>query len=788
MSKKILYIDHKYHCLTKSTQFLLDALKESFDITEIYLNPDETEKWLESVKGAYFDCVIIFQMSITPKMLEPYICFKKGIFIPMYDAQVSWDVATWDQYKDFTILNFSKTLHDKLVGLGYDSRYYQYFPKCPAFDSFGDERSAFFWQRITDININTVRSVLQDQVDSLNLHKKIDPGHSVVPLNRAWKDVHISETTWFEKKSELDAVIQKSAIYFAPRLYEGIGMSFLEAMAIGRCVIATDTPTMNEYIEHGVNGFLYDLHHPQKVQISNIRQVQNEAVRFIREGRLEFEKKFPNIVRDVSGDRLSILCDVRDVLANDALKWSFVQEVLQTDSFSVRLVALVEQKELLRKLLTRDVDVIYLNDHDVIEFKNVDVVITKRLNSSNNGVCVVNFEQCSSVNQFIEQQRKMKQNNPVVTVVTIVKNLIKAKRESTVLQCINSVAQQKYCGEIEHLIVDGQSDDGTLELLAEYETAGLVKVVSRADSGIYDAMNNGFKMASGKYVVFLNSDDYFARTDAVAESVKALENSEAAFSFGNFRTVELNGKVKGRRTHELGLFFLRMPFSHQTLFVRKDVAASLGFFNADKFKSAGDYDFVLRLILSGAKGVYVDKDLIHFRLAGFSSNTELSERECLQLLFEAYSKLTHITKDEVKKLFYESCFSKELFFKLKRVVDSSVLVFMNHACDGFKDEDKFFKYVGWNTSTYFNEISEGYESPSELSSVVLKHTCYKVLKTLTWGKARNRYKEKYQREKNRLKVFNRRKVRILGVPLLTIYSNNQTKLCVVLGFPFYSVK
>lgn len=65
--------------------------------------------------------------------------------------------------------------------------------------------------------------------------------------------------------------IQKSALYFAPRKYEGIGMSFLEAMASGRCVIAPDYPTMNEYIKNGETGYLYNFKRPQKIKFDDIK-------------------------------------------------------------------------------------------------------------------------------------------------------------------------------------------------------------------------------------------------------------------------------------------------------------------------------------------------------------------------------------------------------------------------------------------------------------------------------------------------------------------------------------
>ena len=131
---------------------------------------------------------------------------------------------------------------------------------------------------------------------------------------------------------------------------------------------------------------------------------------------------------------------------------------------------------------------------------------------------------------------------PKVTVITATYNLIRAGRAETIVQAIESVHDQKYEGEIEHLIMDGASDDGTLDLLAPFSEQGWIKVVSQKDSGLYDAMNKGLATATGKYTVFLNSDDYWSSELAVQKSVEALERTQADFSYGLYR-VEKNGKM-----------------------------------------------------------------------------------------------------------------------------------------------------------------------------------------------------------------------------------------------------
>ena len=89
--------------------------------------------------------------------------------------------------------------------------------------------------------------------------------------------------------------------------------------------------------------------------------------------------------------------------------------------------------------------------------------------------------------------------HPLVTIVTITRNLVKEKREAFAKACIESVHFQSY-PYIEHIIIDGASEDGTLEFLQSYVDKGYLTVYSEPDQGIYDAMNKGLARAKGKYI------------------------------------------------------------------------------------------------------------------------------------------------------------------------------------------------------------------------------------------------------------------------------------------------
>lgn len=119
-------------------------------------------------------------------------------------------------------------------------------------------------------------------------------------------------------------------------------------------------------------------------------------------------------------------------------------------------------------------------------------------------------------------------SQPKVTIVTVVYNLIKADRRNYFIECLESVHKQTY-SNIEHLVIDGASNDGTLEILKEYANMGWIKYISEPDTGIYNAMNKGILKAQGKYIVFLNSDDFFHNNKFVGANVKVLEKKSGRF-------------------------------------------------------------------------------------------------------------------------------------------------------------------------------------------------------------------------------------------------------------------
>lgn len=217
-------------------------------------------------------------------------------------------------------------------------------------------------------------------------------------------------------------------------------------------------------------------------------------------------------------------------------------------------------------------------------------------------------------------------SKPLVSIITVCYNLVSGGRVTHFKQCVTSVLEQTYTN-IEHIIIDGGSQDGTVELLksikeqTEKTKPGKLWYISEPDKGIYDAMNKGIKAAKGKYIAFLNSDDYWHGANGVEMSVAALESNNAAFSYAPRTVVSESGDFLHNENSAIGIFAECMPFCHQTMFTRRDVLLEHKGFDGEHYRSSADYDLIVRIILSGAHGIYVPLNFTSFRRGGFSEHS-----------------------------------------------------------------------------------------------------------------------------------------------------------------------
>lgn len=275
--EKMIFITHPYHEKTKSCFFLIDFLKKFFDVDVFFgLN----ENYLDEK----YKHIVFFQISPDFKTLRE-LKNKNIIFFPMFDSSPSeWKFQEWFNLKHCKIINFSKILHEKLNKWGFNSIYVQYFPEPQNFYP-GNKKEIFFWERINKVSFETVKKLFDEQNYKVHIHTAIDPEQTFIkPSEQDEQKYSVTYSNWFETKEEMQNLIKEKQIYIAPREMEGIGMSFLEAMAMGKAVVANNQPTMNDYIQDGVNGYLFDLNNPKPINFSDIEQVQKNSYEYCQNG------------------------------------------------------------------------------------------------------------------------------------------------------------------------------------------------------------------------------------------------------------------------------------------------------------------------------------------------------------------------------------------------------------------------------------------------------------------------------------------------------------------------
>jgi len=291
--KTLLFIGMEFHKKTRSADFLLELLEQEFRVTQCLLDvyAESPYSAFSAVAGTY-DVLICWQVMPSRQMLDRYFSFRHAAFFPMADDCPSPSKPEkWYPYRDFNIICFSSTLGVSLKAAGFSARSIRFFPAPREVADWGDPQSVFLWARRKVINCRLAEQLLSNVVvRTMHIHKTPDPGESFITPSED-SSIEYRYSSWFSKKEDMQKEMERSAFYISPRKKEGIGMSFLEAMAMGRCVVAHDHATMNEYIEHGKTGFLFDLKNPKALHIEDVRVVQRRAHQFIREGHETWEKE-----------------------------------------------------------------------------------------------------------------------------------------------------------------------------------------------------------------------------------------------------------------------------------------------------------------------------------------------------------------------------------------------------------------------------------------------------------------------------------------------------------------
>jgi glycosyltransferase involved in cell wall biosynthesis len=205
-----------------------------------------------------------------------------------------------------------------------------------------------------------------------------------------------------------------------------------------------------------------------------------------------------------------------------------------------------------------------------------------------------------------------------VSIVTVVYNNVK-----TIKDAINSVLNQTY-ENIEYIIIDGQSTDGTVEIVKSYGTK-IDKFICEQEHGIYDAMNKGLKLATGDIIGILNSDDFYISNDVIEKVVKVFEKHQVKSMFADLVYVKADNLNKIVRYYDSSYFspdkfaYGLMP-AHPTFFAKREVYEKYGYFKTD-YKIAADFELLARLLSKNSLSYfYLPEPLVKMRLGGISTS------------------------------------------------------------------------------------------------------------------------------------------------------------------------
>ena len=291
---RIVFIDHSFHKVTRSSAFFTALLSEWADVLTI-----DSESWRRgaNVSAARIDAagadVAVFWQTL-PDPGELFKLRTPAVWVPMYDSAVHSPEVFWRVLArtGVRVLSFCRALSATARRHGVPVSDYTYYPDpalVPARRTGGDGLRLFFWDR-GYTRFDLLRATVDPaDVGRTTVRRAPNPGLSASPVTaQDVRDYKIAFCDGVLGRAQYLDLLAGCDVFFAPRRYEGLGMTFLEALAMGLAVVAADSPTMNEYITDGTDGFLFDPGRPARVDLRTAREAGERAREAMRRGRAEW--------------------------------------------------------------------------------------------------------------------------------------------------------------------------------------------------------------------------------------------------------------------------------------------------------------------------------------------------------------------------------------------------------------------------------------------------------------------------------------------------------------------
>ncbi len=239
----------------------------------------------------------------------------------------------------------------------------------------------------------------------------------------------------------------------------------------------------------------------------------------------------------------------------------------------------------------------------------------------------------------------------MISVITICKNEAKYIEKT-----IRSVLNQSY-GDIEYIVIDGGSTDGTADIISRYSDQ-LSYFVSEPDNGIYNAFNKGLRACHGEIIGTINGGDYY-EPEALATVWKSYrESPDCGILYGNLNFIQNDENDTIVETYIAGDDLSRLPYGvvnlgHAACFVTADTYNEQGFYN-EVYKIAGDYDFLLKCYVNGVKFYHIGSTLSNYRIKGLSCTNRKQtfiETSAIALSYAKDDEMRNVIKEGIAGIY-----------------------------------------------------------------------------------------------------------------------------------------
>lgn len=300
--------------------------------------------------------------------------------------------------------------------------------------------------------------------------------------------------------------------------------------------------------------------------------------------------------------------------------------------------------------------------------------------------------------------------NYKVSIITVVYNGVK-----TIEQTIKSVLRQTY-KNIEYIIIDGDSTDGTQQIIEKY-VDDISYYISEKDDGLYYAMNKGIEKATGEIVGIINADDWYT-ADAVESMVNFFDQNDVELVYGEIHMLQENDEEKTHENEPIENIWYEMPLAHPSVFVKKDLYDKMGGFNVN-YRLASDYELMLRFYTKQAKFGYIDKVIAYFRTGGLSA---IRKKEMCKEVFDISMSYVDLCADKIHVL---PKIKERFIWTYFRILVRETKEFLSHMLCEYFDE-KITAIIIFGTGVWGEICCE------KLMSVGIEILCFADNDTSKW--------------------------------------------------------